>query len=138
MKATNTFKYANDVDVDYYRDLVAKQVGSINELKWQTWGNKEVAGQYEILSFTPYEQPEFKYQGLRSERENKPDTLILGTYEVKLHDTKKYKKEVFTFEVSMYFSQDNFEYNEYISVSGKNEKTGKYLKAYSIGFVPYK
>ena len=53
-------KKSTELDINYYVNLAAEKVGYIGDLEFKTFSKRsEKAGTFEILEFTPYENPNF-------------------------------------------------------------------------------
>lgn len=129
-------KKREEHNVNEWLEFAKSLVGTTRELKYNAQGKfLTTAGQYEILSFEPYEEPQFGFDYWKREQEDTPTTLSLGIYEIKIKDTKKYNNKVFHFEVEAYFSNYNNKYDESLYISTKKIEDGKYLQAYRFDFI---
>ena len=129
-------KKREEHNVNEWLEFAKSLVGTTKELKFNAQAKYlETAGQYEILSFEPYENPQFTFDWFKYEEEDTPNNLTLGVYEIKIKNTKKYNDKVFHFPVSAYFSDYNKEYHEYLSISEKKIEDNKYLQAYRFSFI---
>lgn len=128
-------KKTADINIQEWLDRVQELVGTIRELKYQS--KSGVAGNIEIVSFTPYAEPIIGYGSWHKNIENDtPQDIKLGVYEIRFIDTEKYRNKVIGFEVEAYFS-DYHGYSESLYISNKRQDTGKRLQAYEFGFIDY-
>lgn len=129
-------KHISDINISEWMEIAQSNVGNTFDLGFQTLSKYgEVAGQFEILSFQPDEDPKFKYTYWKHEEQQTPDGLELGVYEIKLLNTKQNNGKIFHFKVSAFFSELGGHYNESIYISTKRLEDNKYLKAYEFGFL---
>lgn len=128
-------KKTTDINIQEWLDRAQEQVGTVKELGYQS--KRGVAGNIEIVSFTPYDDPIIDYGNWHKNKENDtPQSIKLGIYEIRFIDTEKYRNKVISFEVEVFFSDYNG-YSESLYISTKRLDTGKYLQAYKFGFIYY-
>ena len=126
----DTYRTADELDLQYYVNLARKQVGTIHDLQFQSdakWGQK--AGEFEILDFEE-KNARWKlnnyYLGMGQEVVAGAD---LGTFTIRFKNTKFYNGKVMRFHVQAYV-QDKNGVNDHLFIRNVNEESGKGLKAY--------
>lgn len=129
-------KKREEHNVSEWLEFAKTLVGTTKELKYKTMGKYfATAGEYEILSFEPCEEPQFRFDYWKYEQDDTPSYLKLGVYEIKIKNAKKYNNKTFHFEVGAYFSDYGNEYKEKLSISEKKLEDNKYLQAYRFEFI---
>lgn len=127
----DTYRTADELDLQYYVNLAKEQVGTTHDLEFQSaskWGQK--AGEFEILAF------EEKNAGwkLNNYYLGRGQEVIigadLGTFTIRFKDTKFYNGKVMQFHVQAYV-QDKNGVNDHLFIRNVNEESGKGLKAYT-------
>ena len=118
----------NELDINYFVQLAKEKVGYIGDLEFQSFKN-EKAGKFEILNFEKVEDPTFTFSYWRFKEADTPNGAILGTYTIKLTDTKFYNGKTFEFEVHAYVQNENG-LIDMLFINNVNLETGKQLKAY--------
>jgi hypothetical protein len=123
-------KNAKDLDLNYYLGLAAAKVGYKGKLQFQTmsrWG--EAAGDFEILDFKPYPDAQFTFTFWKAKQDQTPDGAKLGTYTIKLSNSKFYSGRIFECYVSAYVQNDDG-LNDQLYVDNQDVNTKKRMKAY--------
>jgi hypothetical protein len=127
----NMMKKATELDINYYVKLAKDKVGHIGNLTFETFSRQgEIAGKFEILDFEASEPPHFTFNYWMHERDNTPDGAVLGTYTIKLTETKFYNGKTIKVEVRAYVQDGDGKQNDHLFISTYNLLTGKRLKAY--------
>lgn len=126
-------KKTSEINVQEWTKKASDVVGTVRNLDFQTSTKfGEIAGQYEILSFTPCENQKFTFSHWTQEKNDTPSGLELGFYKIKFHNTKKYNGKEFTFMVKAFFSE---KMGDSLYISTKKEEDEKGLLSYKFGFI---
>lgn len=126
----DTYRTADELDLQYYVNLAKEQVGITHVLWFQSdakWGQK--AGEFEILGFEE-KNAGWKLNDFYLKRGQEVITgADLGIFTIQFHDTKFYKEKIMRFKVQAYV-QDKNGTNDHLFISTVDEESGKGLKAY--------
>lgn len=126
----NTYRTADELDLQYYVNLAKEQVGITHVLWFQSdakCGQK--AGEFEILAF---EKKNARWKLGDYYLKRGQEVILgadLGTFTIRFKDTKFYNGKVMQFHVQAYV-QDKKGVNDYLFIRNVNEESGKRLKAY--------
>lgn len=126
----DTYRTADELNLQYYIDLAAKQVGKTHELRFQNRAKRsQKAGEFEILGFEE-KNAGWKLNDFYLERGQEVITgADLGTFTIQIHDTKFYREKIMRFKVQAYV-QDKNGINDHLFVSTVDEESGRRMKAY--------
>ena len=130
VESGDTYRTADELDLQYYVNLARKQVGTIHDLRFQSNAKcRQKAGEFEILDFEEknarWELNDY-YLRIGQEIITGAD---LGTFTIRFKNTKFYNGKVMRFHVQAYV-QDKNGVNDHLFICNINEESGKGLKAY--------
>ena len=126
----DTYRTADELDLQYYVNLARKQIGKTYDLRFQSDAKcRQKAGEFEILDFEEknarWELNDY-YLRIGQEIITGAD---LGTFTIRFKNTKFYNGKVMRFHVQAYV-QDKNGVNDHLFIGDVNEESGKGLKAY--------